>query len=372
MRHRVLLLSLTVGLLVAGAGAAGTTREPVSALDASLARLVQMPGGPPAAIAIVQRGANRIVLRQGVANRLTGRAIALRDRWRIASVSKAFSGAVALRLVSRGRLSLQDTIGRRLPRLPKAWRRVTLAQALRHTSGLPDYSGSPGFRRDVRANPLRSATPLGLLRYVRHRRLRFPPGSSYRYSNSDNIVVGLFVKTVGHSYRWALRHLVLRRLELTRTALPNGYRMPSPYVHGYEGDTDVSEGLNPTLAWASGGIVSTPVDLTRFMRAYAGGKFFRGPARRRQLRFRPGDSEPTGPGRNSAGLGIFRYRTRCGTLFGHTGNYLGYTAFGAATRNGLRSVVIEVSTQISNKSPAALRHALERSFVLGACAALER
>ena len=37
---------------------------------------------------------------------------------RIASVAKAFSGAVALRLVARGELELSDTIGELLPVSP--------------------------------------------------------------------------------------------------------------------------------------------------------------------------------------------------------------------------------------------------------------
>ncbi len=47
---------------------------------------------------------------------------------RIASVSKAFSGATALRLVADGVLDLDDTIGERLPDLPAGWHRVTLRQ----------------------------------------------------------------------------------------------------------------------------------------------------------------------------------------------------------------------------------------------------
>lgn len=39
---------------------------------------------------------------------------------RIASVSKAFSGAIALQLVRDGRLGLEDTIGQRLPGMPAA------------------------------------------------------------------------------------------------------------------------------------------------------------------------------------------------------------------------------------------------------------
>jgi D-alanyl-D-alanine carboxypeptidase len=138
--------------------------------------------------------------------------------------------------------------------------------------------------------------------------------------------------------------------------------MPAPYVHGYAGKEDESEVLNPTLAWASGGIVSTPTDLTRFIRWYA--PRGRGP-------FRAGNSDPEGPGVNEAGLAIFRYRTPCGTVFGHTGNFFGYTAFIAATRDGRRSITIQASTQLS-KGTGDQRafQALRRAFSLGVCAAL--
>ena len=48
---------------------------------------------------------------------------------RIASVAKAFSGAVALNLVRAGKLSLDDTIAEVLPTLPSAWGAVTLASS---------------------------------------------------------------------------------------------------------------------------------------------------------------------------------------------------------------------------------------------------
>jgi D-alanyl-D-alanine carboxypeptidase len=67
---------------------------------------------------------------------------------RIASIAKAFSGAVALHLVHEGRLGLNDTIGERLPgMMPPEWWAVTVREMLNHTSGLPDYTRSAGFRR---------------------------------------------------------------------------------------------------------------------------------------------------------------------------------------------------------------------------------
>jgi D-alanyl-D-alanine carboxypeptidase len=109
-------------------------------------------------------------------------------------------------------------------------------------------------------------------------------------------------------------------------------------------------------------MVSTPLDLTRFIRWYAP---------RGQGPFRPGESDPEGPGVNSAGLGIFRYRTPCGIVYGHTGNFFGYTAFIAASRDGRRSVTILASTQLSHATgdPQAYQ-ALRRTFSLGVCSAM--
>jgi D-alanyl-D-alanine carboxypeptidase len=64
---------------------------------------------------------------------------------RKASTSKAFSGAVALSLVSKDALSLNDSIGELLPKQPKTWRDITLRQLLNHSSGLPDYAQNPRF-----------------------------------------------------------------------------------------------------------------------------------------------------------------------------------------------------------------------------------
>jgi D-alanyl-D-alanine carboxypeptidase len=123
--------------------------------------------------------------------------------------------------------------------------------------------------------------------------------------------------------------------------------------------------------WASGGLQSTPTQLGRFIRGYVSGKLF-GPAlRRQQRRWVDGGSEPTGPGTNSAGLALFRYRMGCGTLYGHTGNFPGYTQFAAASSDGRRSATVSANTQLNQVmfSQPAFR-ALRRAFERASCAAL--
>ncbi|MET9933021.1 MULTISPECIES: serine hydrolase domain-containing protein [unclassified Streptomyces] len=386
--------ALSGALAPGGAGlparAAGTPPPPSSpspssspsdkALQRQLDDLVRTAGGPPGAIVLMQVGDRTTVHHAGVADTRTGRPPRADAYTRLASVSKAYSGAVALRLVDRHRLDLDDTIGRRLPALPEAWHGVTLRQLLSHTSGLPDFSTAPSFLEILIADPRHHFDSRGLLDFVADRGLEFPPGSRYAYSNSDNIAVALMAEAVtGRPYERLLEELVYRPLGLRRTLLPQGYRMPRPYLHGYDvtppaPPEDISEALSASGVWASGGIVATPEDLNSFVRAWAGGRdFLSREVRNQQRRFIPGAaSEPAGPGTNAGGLAIFRYTTRCGTVYGHTGNFPGYTQLAAATADGKRSLTFSINTQTSKSlKPELLAkvRAVQEDFV---CALLRR
>ncbi len=329
--------------------ALGTTAAAARTTDAQVLRglqgLVAAPGGPPGAIATLYRGGKLTTLATGRADVNRRGAPRAGDHMRIASVAKAFSGAVALNLVRAGKLSLDDTIARVLPTMPGAWGRVTLRELLNHTSGLPDYTKSKGFAKHVARDPRGFVSPATIIGWVRRDPLVFRPGSRYEYSNTDNIVVGLMVESAtGRTYASELRRIVFRPAHLSRSSLPTKVAMPSPFIHGYETEAgaepqDVSEALSPSGAWASGGIVSTPANLNAFIRADLGLRFFDRAEQAQQMRWWPGgESSPPGPGRNSAGLALFRYRTRCGTVYGHTGNFPGYTQFAAATADGSRAV----------------------------------
>ncbi len=372
----------TVGVLgIALASAALPAAASASAardarVRADLLRLVGAPAGPPGAIVTLHRHGRDTVLTAGVADVRTGRAPRATDHMRIASVAKAFSGAIALQLVRDGRLALDDTIARRRPDLPAAWGRVTLRQLLDHTSGLPDYTASDGFRRQFQTAPAAFVSPARIITWVARKRLEFTPGSRYAYSNTDNIVVGLIAERVtGRSYRRLLRTRVLRPLGLRATSFPATVRLPRPFLHGYVTEAgsepqDVSESLSPSGAWASGAIVSTPLDLGAFVRVYASGRLFGARLRREQRRFVAGGaSSPPGPGANAAGLALFRYRSRCGTVYGHTGNFPGYVQWAAATGDGRRSVTSTLNIPAPSGALLARLRAMQADAV---CALLRR
>lgn len=102
-----------------------------------LRQLVAAPGDPPGAIVTLFRSGRTIVLTAGVAKEGSSRPPRATDHMRIASIAKAFSGAIMLQLVQQRRLGIDDTIGRRDPAVPKAWARVKLVEVGSHANCLP-------------------------------------------------------------------------------------------------------------------------------------------------------------------------------------------------------------------------------------------
>ena len=376
MTRTVVVILTALTALGPSAAAAGANSRGDKALDRALDRIVRARrtarrvGANPA-------GGRKEFLARGFADARTRRRPRPTDHARIASVAKAYSGAVALALVSDGRPGLADTIGERLPGLLPLANPVTLGQALQHVGGLPDYIRSPAFRERFTSDPAAYLSPREVVGFVRDDPLEFPPGSRYAYSDTDNLVVGLMAEAAtGRSYERLLAREIYRPLGLHQTSLPRTVAMPRPYLHGYDvtpgqAPEDVSEVANPAGAWASGGIVSTPVEVARFFRAYVRGRLFDAATRRRQFRFRKGSSSPPGPGRNAAGLGLFRYRTRCGVVYGHTGSFPGYRLFAASSANGRRSVVFSVNAQIvPGQGSRTVSNSIRRAQALAVCRSL--
>jgi D-alanyl-D-alanine carboxypeptidase len=338
-----------VGLLVVPFASAKFRGAPNSKLQKQLTAIVESPAGPPGIAMLIDRGAHTEFFSTGVADVSNRRPPTPFEAFRIASVAKGFNAYLAAKLIGNGALSLDTTLREKIPGVLPAAEGVKLRELLQHTSGLPDYIRAPTFVEQLIADPARYFSPFQLTEFVRDEPLEFAPGSRYHYSDTDNIAAGLIEEEAsGLSYEQLLQRRVFGPLKMRNSSLPTTIKMPRPFLHGYdvepgEKPEDVSELINPAGAWASGGIVSTPLDMARFVRRYVPTVLAASPV---EGPFRLGSSSPPGPGKNFAGLGLFRYRTGCGTVYGHTGSFPGYRILVAASSDGKRSVVFVANSQI--------------------------
>ncbi|MEO7797584.1 MAG: serine hydrolase domain-containing protein, partial [Opitutaceae bacterium] len=69
----------------------------------------------------------------------------LTTKFRIGSVTKQFTAAGILLLAERGKLSIDDGLGKFIPSAPETWKPVTLRQLLSHTGGIPSFTDLPDY-----------------------------------------------------------------------------------------------------------------------------------------------------------------------------------------------------------------------------------
>ncbi|QKV93179.1 beta-lactamase family protein [Streptomyces sp. NA02950] len=354
----------------ANGGAGGETPASAGASrDAAVrtaVRALVADGAAPGAAVLVRDGRGTRFTAAGVADVRTGRRIHRNDHFRAGSLTKTVIAAVTLRLADQGRLRLDDTVERHLPGLVHGQgndgRRITLRQLLTHTSGLYDYPADPELARQLSSAGTRTRTPASLVRTAVSHPPYFRPGSAWRYSNTNYVLLGMVIQRVtGHSYADEARRLVLRPLALDDTSFP-GTRttLPAPHGRAYSGEDgarrDVTD-LNPSTAGAAGEMVSTLDDLTRLVSGLQ-----RGPVLDRAgLR----TMRDTSASHGRYGMGLFPVRLPCGvTLWGHNGEITGSYALAVATSDGRRGLAYRLNSG-ARPAPATESALLKAAFCTG-------
>jgi D-alanyl-D-alanine carboxypeptidase len=245
-------------------------------------------------------------------------------RFRIGSVTKTFTATIVLQLVAEGRVRLSDTLERYLPGVVPQGDKITIRQLLNHRSGLADVTDYAHWMN--RASRSRSTRPIDTLRFAASHPLAFPPGSRWRYSNTNYIALGLVIeKTTGRPYRQELEQRILEPLELDSTELPTTRLLPDL----------VDEGENPNVPWAAGAIVSNTRDLSRFFAALLSGRIL---SEDSLAAIKQTVAVDRGPFRD--GLGIFSTELPCGRFWGHDGGIIDYVTSVKASEDGNRIAVI--------------------------------
>ena len=153
---------------------------------------------------------------------------------------------------------------------------LTLRQLLDHTSGLPNYFTEPAILDAVRdGGGRRRFTPLDLINLAAAAPPpSSPPGTARSYTDTGFVLAGLIIESLtGGPLDAGYRDLVLDPAGMTDTWLESSDETPrrdaiSP--HEFEG-LDLS-GMDPTVDWAGGGLVSTAADLAALLRGLVQGE----------------------------------------------------------------------------------------------------
>ena len=278
-------------LVLAGSGAAAAKQAPVRLRPALQAAVEAAAADSAVPGALMHVSAPRLGLEwggaAGVADRQSGALLTPGHAVRLASNTKTYTAAAALRLWEQGRLDLEAELDSLLPAEylellrqggydPEA---ITPRHLLTHTSGLFDYATADAFLAEVLAEPQRRWTRLEQVRGAMQWGKPYGrPGAVFHYSDTGYVLLGLIIeRRTDRGLGPALRGLLdYDGLGLRATWLERLEEGPAgvPRAHQYYGDLD-TYGFDPSFdLYGGGGLVATMGELAAFMRALGRGEVF--------------------------------------------------------------------------------------------------
>lgn len=284
-----------------------------------------------------------------------------KDKVRIASVTKSMVATLALQEVQRGRWKLTTRVGDVLPDLLPGHGNVTLAQLLSHRSGLPDFAGA--LVANVVDGP--SLVDAVSTRYSDRQLVAsaltlpwsFTPGTSFGYSNTNYVVVGMMVARANHrSIGSLLRSRVFTPARMTETTFPRTARIRGAHLTEYAVlDKPYSLAtFEPSFFSSAGAVVSTTRDVNRFYASLLSGRMIKRSLVQKMIT--PLTATPL-----AYGLGIYSLPDPCPTkdgkeqlVYGHDGASFGTLTVSLSSRDARRQVTVAVTGRSYDPTAAPL------------------
>ncbi|TQV84691.1 beta-lactamase family protein [Exilibacterium tricleocarpae] len=336
-----LLSAVTVSMVIMAIDARATAAD-YTTLLADIDTIRKNYGVPAVGFSLTDK--NRVLWSGalGVTDIKTRRPVTPQTRFRIGSITKAFTGLAALALQEDGKLRLSDPIARWVPAglYHNPWAQthpIRVAHLLEHTAGFTDMSPAE-FDHNI---PIAALPALAL--HPQSRRARWPPGYHASYSNSGAGLAGLIIEQLAdQSYETFVERRLLQPLAMANT----GFSPHRQLAQGYQAD-----GIEPIPYWhilfrPAGAINSTPRDMAAFVRLLLNNGRHRGrqllaPASVARME-KPATTLAAKSGLNHGyGLGVYQWLHNGFRFHGHGGDGDGYLAhFGYNRDSGLGYFVV--------------------------------
>lgn len=249
-------------------------------------------------------------------------------KFEIASLTKAFTALAVQMLAAEGKLKLDAPMCTYFEPCAEAWKPITVAQLVHHTSGIPDYEAALEMgSQSYYASLMRDDSAASSIEWARAKPLDFEPGTKFKYSNTAYLILGLILeRAAGKPYEELLRERIFTPLKMTSTMhidrtrpqlrRADAYTHQAPLIEAIAGFPLTSPHLRrvPALRQsppqADGGLLSTIDDMHLWARALLGDGPFGEQLRAAAFRA----NEP-----GSYALGWFVGKRFDRTLYSHTG-----------------------------------------------------
>jgi D-alanyl-D-alanine carboxypeptidase len=263
-------------------------------------------------LAISQNG--KIVYQKAVGFAVAGHApivAGIKTKYRIGSITKMFTGVMAMQLVEEGKLTLETTLDKFYPQMPNA-AKITMAMLLSHHSGLFNITNSPGFAAYMTTHQSHEQLVTKMVALTP----AFEPGAKYEYSNTNFILLAYIIeKITGNTYPEEVEKRIITKIGLKDTyygaKINPAINEALPYSF-YELWKELPQ-TDMSIPSGAGAMVSTPADLCKFAEALYNGKLVSKATLQQML-----------PAKENYGLAMHKIDFEDKTGYGHGGAIDGF------------------------------------------------
>lgn len=203
-------------------------------------------------------------------------------KYKIASITKAFTSVLILQLRETGKVDLNKTLGTYLPDYSGAGRdKVTIHQLLNHTSGIDNFdkikSAEEALKNGIEQYQKPFTTDQLLVRFCSGP-LVSEPGKKFSYNNADYIILGKIIERIyGRTFDQVLDEKILKPVDLVDTGVLYQHAIVPGLAATYFKRDDLKALANdlpvyPENWFSAGSMYSTAADVLKFCNALFGGK----------------------------------------------------------------------------------------------------
>ena len=216
---------------------------------------------PGVSLAVLRQGKPILLRSYGLANVEHQVPIKPETIFQSGSIGKQFTAAAVMLLVQDNKLSLEDKISKYFPDVPATWKDITVWNLLTHTSGLGDYPPEIDLKRDY--------TEEELFASFKKAALSFEPGSSWDYSNSGYVILGILIRKItGKFYGEFISERIFQPLQMTTARVISEADIVPNRAAGYrlvQGELKNQEWVSPsTNSTADGSLYFSILDLVKW------------------------------------------------------------------------------------------------------------
>jgi CubicO group peptidase (beta-lactamase class C family) len=258
----LILVSLSFGLRQASAHPGDND---FGELEKVILAELKETGTPGAAVAVIKDG--RVIFSKGfgVMSVESGGTITPDTLFRLGSTTKMFTGAAMVTLSEKGRIKLNEPVGKYAKGLSTKLAQLTPHQLISNTAGVGDFSAPPPLNDDSALS--------SMVRSWKDDVLFGEPGKIYSYSSPGFWLAGYVIEEAGGKpYSDMMDELLFQPLGMRRTTFRPLVAMTYPLALGHAAGADgkpaiIRPAYNNVAQWPAGSIFSSANDLSRFVLA---------------------------------------------------------------------------------------------------------